>query len=65
MNYPFLCGNKNCKNYNKIVNIQMRITEYTPHHLCPECKTEMKRDPQSLCCGMSIDKTNSFFRRCN
>lgn len=61
MFYPFVCPK--CGHEE---TISMRITEYVATgHECPKCQTEMERDPQSLCCGMSIDKTNSFFRRCN
>ena len=42
----------------------MRITEYTADgHLCPTCNTEMKRDPNSLVCGMTVDKTGTFFKK--
>lgn len=61
MNYPFFCPK--C-NYTQ--EISMRITEYVATgHKCPACNTEMKRDPQSLVCGMSIDTTGGFYRRCN
>lgn len=61
MFYPFICPK--CGNNE---TIEMKISEYTSvGHMCPECETEMKRDPQSLCCGMSIDLTGDFYRRCN
>jgi predicted nucleic acid-binding Zn ribbon protein len=61
MFYPFICPECGHKE-----TITMRITEYTAEgHKCPSCKTEMKRDPKSLACGMSIDKTGDFYRRCN
>ena len=57
MFYDFICPKCNKKE-----TIQMRITEYKAEgHLCPTCNAETKRDPKSLACGMSIDKTNSFF----
>ena len=44
----------------------MKITEYVATgHKCEKCNTEMKRDPKSLCCGMSIDTTGDFYRKCN
>ena len=44
----------------------MRITEYKAEGWnCPICNTEMTRDPKSLVCGASIDKTGTFFRKVN
>ena len=61
MFYDFICPKCDKKE-----TIQMRITEYKAEgHLCPSCNTEMKRDPKSLCCGMSIDTTGDFYRKCN
>lgn len=61
MFYPFVCPECGRKE-----TITMRITEYKAEgHKCPFCETEMKRDPKSLACGMSIDKTGDFYRRCN
>lgn len=61
MFYPFVCPE--CGHEETIT---MRITEYvSTGHLCPKCNTEMKRDPKSLCCGMSIDTTGDFYRKCN
>ena len=61
MFYPFICPK--C---GREETISMRITEYTSEgHICPDCKMEMKRDPQSLACGMSVDKTGTFYRKCN
>lgn len=61
MFYDFICPK--CS---KQETIQMRITEYKAEgHLCPACNTEMKRDPKDIVCGMSIDTTGDFYRRCN
>lgn len=61
MFYPFICPE--CGQEEAI---EMRITEYVAEgHECPKCKTEMKRDPKSLVCGMSIDTTGDFYRKCN
>lgn len=61
MFYPFICPK--CGHEEEIT---MRITEYKADgHICPKCETEMKRDPKSLCCGMSVDTTGDFFRKCN
>lgn len=62
MNYPFFfcpkCGYKEV--------ISMPITEYVAYgHMCKECNTEMTREVESLVCGMSVDKTDTFFRRVN
>ena len=59
MFYDFICPK--C---DKHETISMRITEYKAEgHLCPACNTEMKRDPKSLCCAMTVDKTGDFFKR--
>lgn len=61
MFYPFICPK--C---GREETISMRITEYIAEgHECPDCKAEMERDPKSLVCGMSIDTTGDFYRRCN
>lgn len=42
----------------------MRITEYKAEGWnCPNCNAEMKRDPKSLVCGMTVDKTGDFFKK--
>ena len=44
----------------------MPITEYiSTGHMCSECKTEMIREVESLVCGLSVDKTGDFYRKCN
>ena len=59
MFYDFICPKCDKKE-----TIQMRITEYKAEgHLCPSCSTEMKRDPKSLVCGMTVDKTGTFFKK--
>ena len=61
MFYPFVCPECGQEE-----TIEMRISEYTAEgHNCPKCNTEMKRDPKSLVCGMSVDKTGDFYRKCN
>ena len=61
MYYPFICPKCGQKE-----TIEMRITEYSSEgHICSKCSAEMVRDPKSLVCGMSIDKTGDFYRRCN
>ena len=61
MNYPFYCPNCGA---NKIIS--MPIKEMTNDgHICDECGTELKREISSMVCGVSIDKTNSFYRKCN
>lgn len=61
MFYPFVCPK--CGHAEEI---SMKISLYTSSgHFCPECKTEMKRDPKSLVCGLSVDSTGDFFRKCN
>ena len=61
MLYPFRCPK--CGHEEMI---SMKMTEYVDDgHICPECDTEMERPIESRICGLSIDKTNSFFRKCN
>ena len=61
MFYPFICPE--CGHEE---TISMRISQYVAEgHLCSQCNTEMKRDPKSLVCGMSVDTTGDFFRKCN
>lgn len=61
MYYPFECPKCGTKQ-----DIEMSIKQYIgTGHLCPKCNTEMTREVKSLVCGMSIDKTSSFYRKCN
>jgi predicted nucleic acid-binding Zn ribbon protein len=53
-----------CHQCNKEKTITCRMSEYTSTIPC-ECNNEMVRKPDDLVCGMSIDKTNSFFRSVN
>lgn len=60
MNYPFECK---C-GYTEIIS--MPIKEYKSEgHYCPICGKEMTREVKSLVCGLSVDKTSSFYRKCN
>lgn len=44
----------------------MPMAEYiSSGHMCKECGTEMVREVESLICGMSIDNTNTFYRKIN
>ena len=59
MNYPFHCPKCGLKK-----DISMPINQYTSQgHYCPICNTELVREVSSLVCGMSIDNTNSFYKR--
>ena len=60
MQYPFECK---C-GHSEIID--MPIKEYTSSgHFCPICGEEMTREVKSLVCGLSVDKTSTFYRRCN
>lgn len=60
MNYPFECPKCGLKR-----EIPMSMKEYrSDGHYC-ECGTEMVREVKSLICGMSIDRTGSFYRAQN
>lgn len=61
MNYPFVCPK--CGHSE---TISMPIKEYVASgHMCSECNTEMKREVGSLVCGLSVDTTGDFYRKCN
>lgn len=61
MRYPFECPKCGKKQY-----VNMPIKEYVATgHYCSACNTEMVREVKSLVCGMSVDSTNSFYRKCN
>ena len=61
MNYPFECPKCGFKK-----EISMSMHDYVATgHMCSECNTEMVREVKSLVCGLSVDKTSSFYRRCN
>lgn len=60
MRYPFECE---CGHHEII---EMPITMYRGYgHYCPICGKEMTREVSSLVCGMSVDTTNTFYRRVN
>ena len=61
MFYPF-----ECPKCGQMETIEMRISEYkSDGHYCSKCNTEMKRDPKSLVCAMSVDTSGDFYRKCN
>lgn len=61
MNYPFECPK--C-GHSEVIS--MPISQYTSEgHMCKECNIEMVREVKSLVCGLSIDKTSTFYRKCN
>lgn len=61
MKYPFVCPQ--C-NHTEIIN--MPIKEYhSDNHFCSSCNTEMVREVKSLVCAMSVDSTNTFYRKIN
>ena len=66
MNYPFVCNNEKCAKRGVIESIEMRMSECTDKgHYCSVCGEELERTIESLVCGMSVDKTNSFYRKVN
>lgn len=60
MNYPFYCPNCGAT---KIISMPIKEA-HNDGHYC-ECGTELKREISSMVCGISIDRTNSFFRKLN
>lgn len=61
MNYPF-----ECPKCNHFEIISMPISKYTSEgHMCPNCGEEMTREIKSLVCGLSIDRSGDFYRKCN
>lgn len=61
MDYPFECPNCGAK---KIISMPIKEA-HNDGHYCEICNTELKREVSSLVCGLSIDKTSSFYRKCN
>lgn len=60
MRYPFECE---CGHHRII---EMSITMHrSDGHYCSLCGKEMTREVESLVCGMSVDKTDTFYRRVN
>lgn len=59
--YKYKCTSKNCNAEKTIV---CKMSEYSPTIQC-ECGEDMIRKVDDLVCGMSIDKTNSFYRSVN
>jgi hypothetical protein len=60
MRYIFYCPKCECRQ-----SIYMLVSEYTENnHMCPICNTEMKPDTASYMC-VSINKTNTLYRRIN
>jgi hypothetical protein len=41
------------------------MSEYTPTIICEDCSSEIARKPEDLVCGLSVDNTNSFYRKTN
>ena len=61
MYYPFTCTNPECGHSEELV---MKMSEYTDKgHFCPLCKTEMKRDIKSMASAMTVDTTNTFYKK--
>jgi transcription elongation factor Elf1 len=61
MKYPFFCP----KCGNKVI-ISMPIKEaHNDGHYCAECGEELQREVKSLVCAMSVDSTNTFYRKIN
>ena len=59
MYYPFICHN--CGHSEEII---MKMSEYIDRgHLCPICQMEMKREIKSMASAMTIDRTNTFFKK--
>ena len=61
MNYPFFCPNCGAK---KIISMPIKEA-HNDGHYCDDCKTELKREVDSLVCSCSIDKSGGFYRKLN
>lgn len=55
--YKCSCGNE------KIIVCKM--SEYSSTIPCDKCNEQMTRKVKDLVCGLSVDKTNSFYRKTN
>ena len=60
--YKYKCTNETC---GKEINRFCRMSEYKATIKCTECDGDAVRKVDDLVCGMSIDMTNSFFRKVN
>ena len=54
--YKCRCGNE--------ITITCSMRDYSPTTEC-ECGELAERKPSDLVCGLSIDNTNSFYRKAN
>lgn len=65
MVYDYKCSNDKCANHYNVVKITKTMSECSNLEYCELCGCRLDRTIESLVCGMSIDKTGSFYRKCN
>lgn len=53
-----------CKCENEF-DLYCKMTDYSPTVRCDKCGEMAKRKVDDLVCGLSIDNTNSFYRKTN
>lgn len=60
--YEYQCISEEC---NHEIIIDCKMSEYSPIQKCEKCESDMVRKVENMVCGMSIDKTGSFYRAQN
>lgn len=53
-----------CKNCDKEFTVTYKMSEYQSEVLC-DCGELAKRKTEDMVCGISIDTTGDFYRKCN
>lgn len=65
MRYNYYCPNADCIDKDKVVTITKKMAESDREEFCETCGGKLERTIESLVCGMSVDKTGSFYRSVN
>lgn len=60
--YEYKCSDKNCNNE---TTVNCKMSEMKSEIECEVCGSIMKRKIENMVCGLSIDNTNSFYRKVN
>lgn len=63
--YRYSCKNEKCNNKDKEIEIWKSMKECDREEYCKCCGELVTRTVSSLVCGLSCDKTNSFYRKNN
>jgi putative FmdB family regulatory protein len=55
--YKCTCGEE--------ISVISAMKDYSPTVTCDKCGEVAERKVENMVCGLSIDNTNSFYRKCN